>query len=156
MTRSWTDGLNDLSDERLSTLLSLAASHERPLSWLPASSEAIERARAALSGLADMAGGRPASWLDELADASTPLARLVDIKRVAKELLRSAEDEGTRTAAILVYHAAVAAAFARYATVISSRPLGQRLGLYDGLGSALGSHPIGGVFRAAVERYLVP
>lgn len=154
--RSWADGLKDLSDEGLSTLLSLAVSREQPSSWLPTSSGAIERARAALDGLADMAGGRPAAWLDEVADPSTPLARLVGIKRSAKDLLRSAADEGTRTAAILIYHAAVAAAFARFSTVISSKPVGLRLGLYDGLGVALGSHPVGAVFRAAVERYLVP
>ncbi len=154
--RSWSGGLDDLSDEGLSTLLSLAASSRGPASWLPTSSEAIERARTALGGMPDIAGGRPGAWLDEVADVSTPLARLVDIKRTAKELLRTVEEEGPRTAAILVYHAAVAGAFARHATVISSRPIGLRLGLYDGLSTALGSHPIGGVFRAAVERYFGP
>ena len=156
MRGSWSGGLDDLSDQGLSALLSLAASSWRSASWLPTSSEDIERARTALGRMPDIAGGRPGAWLDEVAEASTPLARLVDIKRAAKELLGSVGDEGARTAAILVYHAAVAAAFARYATVISSRPLGMRLGLYDGLSSALQTQPIGAVFRAAVERYLRP
>lgn len=154
--RSWSDGLNDLSEERLSTLLSMAGPAHGPTSWLPTSSEAIEQASAALQRMPEIAGGRPGAWLNEVAEASTPLARLVDIKRAAKELLRSVEDDGARTAAILVYHAAVAAAFARHSTVISSTPFGLRLGLYDGLGVALGTQPIGAVFRAAVERYLVP
>jgi hypothetical protein len=56
---------------------------------------------------------------------------------------------------MLTYHATVAAAFAQDGTVISSRPLGQRIGLYDALALALAGRPIAGVFRAAVDRYLV-
>lgn len=154
--RSWPDALNELSSDRLSTLISLATSPRGRSAWMPTSSEAIERARTALESLPEIGGGRPGAWLDEAADPATPLARLVELKRSAKELLGRTDDTGTRTAVILVYHAAIAAAFARYSTVISSQPLGFRLGLYDGLGAALGARPIGAVFRAAVERYLTP
>ena len=154
MTASWSRRLDQLSDEGLSALLSVALSSGRPASWLPTSSAGIVRARASLAAVADTSGDGPAAWLDEVAEPSTSLARLVAVKRAAKALVRSVEDEGTRTAAILVYHAAIAAAFARHATVISSRPPGLRLGLYDGLAAALGDHPLGRVFRAAVDRYL--
>lgn len=151
---SWSDRLNAASDQGLSDLLSLAGAGERWFARLPASSSAILEARDALKGIAGTEGQTVRQWLDEVAEASPPLARLMEVKRAAKELLRSTAGEDVRTAAILVYHAAVAAAYARHDAVISSRPAGARLGLYDALATALAGHPIALVFRAAVERYL--
>lgn len=152
--RSWPDALNELTSDHLSTLLALATSPGGRSAWMPTSSEAIDRARIALESVPEGGCGRPGAWLDEVADPATPLARLLELKHSAKELLHGTNDPAARTAVILVYHAAVAAAFARHSTVISSQPLGFRLGLYDGLGTALRAQPIGAVFRAAVERYL--
>jgi hypothetical protein len=87
-----------------------------------------------------------------LADSQTPLEVLRGTKEQAKTLLRKATTDQQRNAASFLYHAAVAAAYARHGVNISSRALHGRWGLYEDLATALATHPLGGVFRAAVER----
>jgi hypothetical protein len=55
-------------------------------------------------------------------------------------------------AATLLYHAAIAAAYAQHGVNVSSRPIETRRDLYEDLGNAFTGAMLGDVFRQAVDR----
>jgi hypothetical protein len=80
---------------------------------------------------------------------------LRDIKELAKELSSGAKTEAQRSAAGLIYHAAVAAALVHHGVNISGRPPESRLGLYEDLATAFVADSLGPVFRLAIDRILL-
>jgi hypothetical protein len=105
--------------------------------------------------LADMsrAHGTPGSGLlERAASETTPVQELIRIKELAKALAREAEGRSHRTAARLLYHVAVAAAFVHHAATISGRPMGKQQELYGKFAASWAGHTIGRLFREAATR----
>lgn len=105
--------------------------------------------------LTELCEGEEASGeilLSTLCDPETPLAVLRGIKELAKRLLKGAKGEPQRAAATVLYHAAVAAAFARHGVNVSMRAIEARWSLYEDLAAVFAEHPLGGLFRQAAER----
>lgn len=101
--------------------------------------------------------------IDEIRPASTPagdhlIAGVLDpgtglgtfeaTRRTARDLVEEAQNVKQRAAAELLYHAAVAAAYAQHGTNIASRPIEARQSLYVRLARLLGSGPIADLFRS--------
>ncbi len=87
-----------------------------------------------------------------ICDEQTPVEALRSIKDIAKELRIKARSETHRNAATLLYHAAIAAAYAWHGVNLSSRPIGVRCDLYEDLGVAFAGDPLGELFRRAIDR----
>jgi hypothetical protein len=107
--------------------------------------------------LTELCAGRAESGallLETVADPATPVDVLRGIKELAKQLGQGTTSEAHRSAATLLYHAAVAAAAARHDAALSSTPLAERLDLYGELAVVLRDTPLGTVFREAVEHDL--
>jgi hypothetical protein len=105
--------------------------------------------------LTEVCGGEQKSGdllLSAAADPATPVEALRGMKDLSKQLLEQAGTDPHRNAATLLYHAAVAAAFARHGINISTRPLQARRELYEDLAIVLAGEPLGTVFQAAVDR----
>jgi hypothetical protein len=90
--------------------------------------------------------------LDSVSEPDAPLEVLRQIKRVAKRLVEEAPSEPHRNAGRVLYHSAVAAAYARHGENISTRPIPARIPLYEDLASVLAGEPLGVVFQRAIER----
>jgi hypothetical protein len=90
--------------------------------------------------------------LTTICDEQTPVEALRSIKDIAKELRIKARGETRRTAATLLYHAAIVAAFAWHGVNLSSRPIEARCDLYEDLGNAFAGEVLGEVFRQATNR----
>jgi hypothetical protein len=152
MTETATISLDHLSSQRLKALLGLAVKPDRAGGSLPtAVAEPSEFERL----LTELCRGRGESGdllITTVCAEDTPLEVLMGIKELAKRLVAGARTESHSNAATLLYHAAVAAAVARHGANVSSLPLGERLSLCEDLAVALAGHPLGEVFRAAVER----
>ncbi|MCI0490703.1 MAG: hypothetical protein L0229_29265 [Blastocatellia bacterium] len=105
--------------------------------------------------LAELCGGEEGSGellLTTICAEEAPVEALRGIKELAKKLSADARTEAHRNAAILVYHAAIAAAFGRHGINLSSRPIDARCSLYEDLATAFAEDPLGDVFREAADR----
>jgi hypothetical protein len=83
-------------------------------------------------------------------DPATPLAGLEIAHREARELIKRAQSVTERAAAELLYHAAVAAAYARHKENIASRPIETRRTLYARLAGLLNAGPLADLFRSTI------
>ena len=93
-----------------------------------------------------------ANILLELAAApGTPLEDLRFIKELAKRLLKAANSSREAEAARLLFHVAVAAALGRFHIDMSSRPIADRILLYERLAIVFSGHQVGDVFRCAAD-----
>jgi hypothetical protein len=90
--------------------------------------------------------------LGTVASRETPIEILQGTKEMAKALMAEASSDAHRAAATLLYHAAIAAAFARFGANISSVASESRVALYEDLSSAFGADPLGDLFREAADR----
>jgi hypothetical protein len=93
-----------------------------------------------------------ADLLEQAAEVAATVDALTAIKERAKILIKDAADSHDREAATLLYHVAVAAAFVRHDTVISSRPMRRQLALYERFAAEWAGDPIGALFREALTR----
>jgi hypothetical protein len=84
-------------------------------------------------------------------DPATPLADLEKIHAEGRELIRRAQNLTHQAAAELLYHAAVAAAYARHGVNLASRPIAARRALYERLARLLGPGPLANIFRGLAE-----
>jgi hypothetical protein len=84
-------------------------------------------------------------------DPATPLAELEKIHGEGRALIKSAQNLTQQTAAELLYHAAIAAAHARYGANIASRPIEARRGLYERVSRLLGPGPLANIFRSLAQ-----
>ena len=144
--------LDHLTRGQLAALLELAEDAARSHSSLP---ELVTRIPDMLSRLAilHIEDGRDGESV--LADLLWPATGLDSIRH-AKELIKrgaqSAAEEGSRACWTLLYHVAIAAAYARHGVNISSHSIESRLGLYEDIAATTPNTEIGQAFRAALER----
>lgn len=144
--------IDHCSPSQLKALLSLAS---RPLGGPAALSSQTVNPEELSRLLTELCQGQAESGellLTTVCEEETPIEALRGIKELAKQLSAEAKTEAQRQAATVLYHAAVAAAFGRRGADISSRPLSSRSTLYEDLAAMLAGHPLGAVFRQAVER----
>jgi hypothetical protein len=138
----------------LKTLLLLAAGKSESHNSVPS----VVRNRSELNRLlTDLCPGTKSSGdilLNTVTAHQTPLEILQGTKEMSKTLMADAATEAHRSAATLLYHAAVAAALARFNVNISSVSPESRVSLYEDLASALGADPLGDVFRMAAARLM--
>jgi hypothetical protein len=90
-----------------------------------------------------------------IATVSAPTASLTElrlVKDLAKGLVRRAQTSSYRDAATLLYHAALAAAYARHGVNLSAHAMAARRPLYEALAQRLEGDPLAAVFRRAVGR----
>lgn len=90
--------------------------------------------------------------LDTVSQPNPPLEVLRQLKDLAKHLVDEAQNEPHQNAGRVLYHAAIAAAYARHGANISTRPIRSRVPLYEDLAAVLTGEPLGAVFLHAVER----
>lgn len=106
-----------------------------------------------LCRLLDEMHGIPGETADELfgrvLSHDTPLAVLIGIKDLGKRLGVTAPTSRSRATAAILYHAAIAAALSHHGEHITSTSPETRCAVYEDLGSALGSEPLGVLFRRA-------
>ena len=93
-----------------------------------------------------------AGLLEEVCSPSVSVDALHRVKELAKRLIDAAGNDALRDAATVLYHASVAAAFARHGVNLSSRPITERLQLFGDLAATLDPGPLAEVFAAAVRR----
>lgn len=144
-----------LHDRKLKALLRLAGA---PASALP------ETPTSPAAGLAELVAHFDAISNGRLESASALFAavcrphageaRLREIKDLAKALIPKAATAPQRSAAMLLYHAAVAAALVHLGRSISSSGREGRRALYRQLAERLTGTPPGQVFAQAAERLL--
>jgi hypothetical protein len=143
--------LDRCSASQLRDLLGLGvAENESPTSLPAEAGNTAEVARLLTGLLSEERSGQV--LLDAVSEPDAPLEALRQIKDVAKRLLEEARTEPQRNAARVLYHAAIAAAYAGHSENISSLPIGPRMFLYEDLAAVLSGKPLGAVFRRAVER----
>jgi hypothetical protein len=136
---------------QLKALLTLAAGAVGEGRSLPAQVARIQEVRQLLTELCKDEPNSGAVLLATAAAPETPVETLRGIKEYAKQLLGRAQTESHRNAATLLYHVAVAAAFARHGVNISTRSTSARWPLYEDLATALAGDPLGEVFRRAAD-----
>lgn len=136
---------------QLKTLLGLATQVEGGGGPLPAQAADAAGLRRLLTEVCSGQGESGDLLLETVCDRDVPLEVLQGIKQLAKDIVAAAATEGQRHAATILYHAAIAAGFAWYGVNLSSRPIVDRLALYEDLAAVLAGEPLGAVFVAAVE-----
>jgi hypothetical protein len=141
--------LDGLSRSQVKSLLGLATRTDVE-SPLPAAAADPTGLRAQLTELCQGQGQSGALLLDTVCEPQTSLHVLRGIKEMAKTLVSRAATESQRSAATVLYHAAIAAGAGYHSTNLSSQAIGPRLPLYEQLAEALGADPLGEVFLAAV------
>lgn len=137
---------------QLDGLLALASDHDTHLSFM---STTLSDRNALAKHLTDLFENTPQSghdWLSAVSDDRTPAATLRRVRDFAKASINKASNEGERVAATLLYHAAVAAAWARHGENISTRSLENRVPLYEDLADIMIADPLGKIFREAADR----
>jgi hypothetical protein len=148
--------VDQCTPSQLKTLLGLAAGAPGEGAGLLAQAADPGRLAEVLAELCGSEAGAGDVLVETVCGPRAPLEALGGVKELAKKLLGEATTEAQRNAATVLYHGAVAAAFGRHGVNISTRPVEARLGLYEDLATALGPHPLGEVFREAVDRALKP
>ncbi len=151
---STTTTVDRATGEQLRTLLGLASrppGHRASTSLL-ATIPSLDPLRKLLTECCGAMGESGELLLATVCDEKTPLEALRGIKDIAKELRSKAQTDVHRDAATLLYHAAIAAAYAQHGVNVSSRPIETRRDLYEDLGNAFTGAMLGEVFRRAVDR----
>ncbi len=144
--------LDHCSAAQLAALLGLAVAPGAGPSSLPAESRDAARLARLLTDFLPEDGESGQTLLEMVCETSTAVETLRRLKELGKRLAADSPSEAHRDAARVLYHAAVAAAYAYHGENASSRPIESRLALYEDLAAALGGQPLGSVFREAVER----
>jgi hypothetical protein len=90
--------------------------------------------------------------LDLVCAPAAPIETLKAVRELARTLLAQANTSAHRNAATILYHAAIAAAYAGHAVNLSRTPARERSTSYAALAAALGDHSLAGVFHASVRR----
>jgi hypothetical protein len=154
MTKLPSTTVDQASREQLKTLLGLASRPPglRKSASLMAKAPSLDELCRLLSELCGEAREPGELLLATICDEQTPVEALRSIKDIAKELRIKARSETHRNAATLLYHAAIAAAFAWHGVNLSSRPIEVRCDLYEDLGNAFAGDVLGDAFRRAVDR----
>ena len=140
--------IDGISQPQLRRLLLLASGSSSRL----ADVDDLDDARQQIEVLLARLGIAEINPLAEAVAAGTSLDELRRIKDVAKRLLSRAETPGEQAAARLLYHVAVATAFGRDATEISSAAMAQRSLLYERLALVFAGDAVGEAFHQAVLR----
>jgi len=83
----------------------------------------------------------------------TPVETLVSIKERAKRIHKKSKTEAERAASMILYHGAIAAAYAFHRRKVSSRSIRKLAPIFEDLAQALGTDDSGAVFRQAMKRY---
>lgn len=143
--------LDQCTLSQLKGLLSVVLEEKNECFSLPAQATAPAIAARLLDELLPEGGPTGANLLEIVSYETTRLDKLLEVKNLAKLLVDKADTDRHRNAAILLYHAAIAAAYGRERVNLSSRPIESRLSLYDDLALALRRSPLGKVFRQSVE-----
>lgn len=154
MVKPTTTTIDRATREQLRTLLGLASQPpgQRGSAARLGTATSLDELRRLLSECCGAIGESGELLLATACDEKTPVAALRSIKDIAKELRSKAQSEAHRQAATLLYHAAIAAAFAWHGVNLSSRPIESRCDLYEDLGNAFAGEVLGEVFRRAVDR----
>ncbi len=154
MTKPSSTTVERATGEQLKTLLGLASRPpgQRESVALLGTVTDLDELRKLLSECCGAIGESGDLLLATSCDEKTPIEALRSIKDIAKKLRAKAPSEAHRQAATLLYHAAIAAAFARYGINLSSRSVDSRSELYEDLAIAFVAEPLGEVFRLAVDR----
>ena len=145
------NSLDQCSISQLEALLSLAVEpNENPMS-LPAEAGSTAKLRRLLSELFTDEDQSGELLLDMASAPDSKLEAIQELKEIGKRLVTDAPTEAHRNAARVLYHAAIAAAYAHHGVNLSSHPIRARLLLYEEFAALLAGEPLGTVFRAAVE-----
>jgi hypothetical protein len=146
--------IDDCTREQLRALLTLAASGTDPqLSFLAGLRPHEELVRV-LGELCQGTSETGETLLTALSACQTPLDALRGIKELAKTILPGSRTPLQRAAATLLYHASIAAAFARHGVAISAVSPSSRVALYEDLASALAGEALSEIFREAADRVI--
>jgi hypothetical protein len=86
------------------------------------------------------------------AEAASTVEELRRTMEEAKTYAAEALSDAHWSAATLLYHLAIAAAYAHHGVNLSARPPSSRLELYEDLASSLGADSISAVFRLAADK----
>jgi hypothetical protein len=148
--------LNRCTDEQLKRLFSLGLSADHSPSVL-AVARAFQQPDPDLDSLAvQLGGGSLPQLAARVCETGASLSFLEFVKERSKEQRLLAKAPTLRDAATVVYHAAIAAAFASHGVTISARAISSRFGLYQDLAVVFADHPFGHIFQAAVDRMPFP
>lgn len=154
MRKAPVDTIDHCSDSQLTHLLELALSDEgkqRRSRTAPRGGAFATLARL-LTEIGAASGQPVEAVLTVASDQDASLDSLRQTKETAKRLALAAPTPAHRSAALLVYHLAVATALTRHGVNISSRPPGSRLLLYGTMVERLAEDPLAAVFREAVAK----
>ena len=105
-----------------------------------------------LAALGRQVGARVEGLLERAVAPDVTIVDLFGIKETAKQLLVKTDQGESRHAVLLLYLVAVGAAYARYGTEISTRPLDEYLERFDQLADRFKGFVLGEVFRLAADR----
>lgn len=112
----------------------------------------LARAEQLLLEMSRARGASSPDLLERAARRTTSVPELIQIKELAKLLIRAAADADQQQAARLLYHVSVASAFVHHDAVISSRPMRKQHDLYERFADRWDGHPLGWLFRRAAAR----
>ena len=152
MARRVKNEIDRCSPVQLAELLGLAAADE-PATHT-AGGTGIRR-QVLLERLAELMEGdarQARALLVRTADRASSVEALRQTMEDAKTYAAEALSDAHWSAATLLYHLAIAAAYAHHGANISARPATTRLELYEDLASSLGADSISAVFRLAADR----
>jgi hypothetical protein len=151
-----TPGAPDLSGvepSKLSALLRLAAPEARSREGLVGLLREPSRLREVLDAI-EVDGLRFGVAGLALVTAGAPeMPALVELKDRAKRARAGSTEPHARDACLILYHAAIAAAFGAHGENISSRPLEDRLPAYADMAEMLPPGPLRAVFTRARDRH---
>ena len=137
---------------QLEALLGLAVETDQNPMSLPAEAGSTAKLQHLLTELFPEESESAEMLLAIVAASGSKLEELQRLKEIGKRLVADAPTEAHRNAARVLYHAAIAAAYANHGVNLSSHPIGARLQLYEELAGLLGGDPLGAVFHKAVKR----
>lgn len=149
MSETLRRSLDHCTAAQLKALLSLAAEPGRAVASLPRIAARFDELLSQLSARHGFSSGE---LVDTICDPDSSVAALDATKEEAKRLRAKENSADLRDAATVIYHAAIAAAFARSGTNLSRRAIEQRFGLYEDLASAFAGRRLERIFRAAVDQ----
>ncbi len=152
MARRVKNEIDRCSPVQLADLLGLAAADE-PATHT-AGGTGIHR-QVLLERLAELmeADARQArALLLRTSDRASSVEELRQTMEDAKTYAAEALSDAHWSVATLLYHLAIAAAYAHHGVNISARPAASRLELYEDLASSLGADSISSVFRLAADK----
>ena len=144
--------LDHAAPHQLTRLLSLATEQSKASGSLPATVGTLRSVRGLLENLDWPGGGTAADALTRAADPGATLEELKSLKQATKQLLAETQHEDSRNALTLLYHVAIAGAYAGHGENLSTRPLDSRSGLYEDLSTLFAEESVGAVFERCLER----